>query len=88
MSAAEGSRCLTCNARIETASDLFGDEKVKAGDVSICLYCGAVAIFTGPGIGLRDPTNEELVEILADPRVRRVRAARKRIDIPSPAERQ
>lgn len=46
---------------------------VSAGDVSICLYCGAVALFTGNGIELRHPTDVELIEILNDPLVARAR---------------
>jgi hypothetical protein len=81
-------RCLTCNARIETTSDLFGDAEIKAGDVSICLYCGAVALFTGNGNEVRYPSHEELGEILSDPSVQLARAVRKVVDTPSPTERQ
>ena len=79
-------RCFTCNSQIPETSDLFGDHVPEEGDISLCLYCGAVAIFAGSG--LREASDAELTEILADPGVQLARATRKLIDIPNPAERQ
>jgi hypothetical protein len=69
--------CLECLTPLPRAKNPL-DEAAKPaeGDISICLYCGAVAIFTGHGPELREATNEDLLEALKDPEVVRFREIR------------
>lgn len=65
--------CWSCGAPTDAASsvDLDDDAQPGAGDVSVCMYCGAIAIFTGHGVDKRQPTAKEHDEAMADPRVER-----------------
>jgi hypothetical protein len=51
-------RCWRCNYRIDATASAIGDPKPRAGGVSMCLACGAVAIFTKDQ-RLRKPTPSE-----------------------------
>lgn len=45
------------------------------GDVSVCFYCSAIAIYVGtPPVALREPTEQELAEIKADPGIQKLLA--------------
>jgi DNA-directed RNA polymerase subunit RPC12/RpoP len=68
--------CLTCGQDIPEASAIEGASSPSKGDVSVCLYCGAVAMFTGKGNEVRYPHPTELAEVLSDPTVQKVRRAR------------
>ena len=59
-------RCWRCNYKIDSTSSATGRDKPKAGDVSMCLACGAVAIFTDD-MQLREPTVTELAEVSGNP---------------------
>jgi hypothetical protein len=59
--------CLSCGYKFDAATQIGeGDDRARPSDgaVSICLNCAHLAIFTADG-GLREPTDEELLEILA-----------------------
>lgn len=75
------SNCLRCKAALPCATSLTElGARPSAGDVSICLYCGNIAVFTGRGVELRTPTFDELAELASDPDVRRtVNAVRAQI---------
>lgn len=64
--------CAVCGADLNDATCLSSTAAPAAGDVSVCLYCGNVAVFTGDGVALRQATAAELGELLAEPEVRRV----------------
>lgn len=52
--------CVACGHSVEAATMLgSGGDLPNDGDVSVCLYCGHVAIFTGQGVEIREPTDEE-----------------------------
>jgi hypothetical protein len=54
--------CLTCGEKINGAMEMQGTAaKPSPGDLSLCMYCGALAIFTSDGI--RKPTPEEAHEL-------------------------
>lgn len=40
------------------------------GAISICAYCGAVAVFTGEALLTRKPTKTELADLMADATIR------------------
>lgn len=57
--------CWHCDQPLDAASPLQPDIKPHSGAVSLCLYCGAVAIF-GPDLILYPPSREELDEMEED----------------------
>jgi hypothetical protein len=58
-------RCRACQAKLDGS---LGSGRPAAGDVSLCVYCGTLSIFTEDD--LRAPTTDELVGLMADPEVR------------------
>jgi hypothetical protein len=62
-------RCLACGYPTDANTRIGGDkwEAPDDGAVSICISCGNIAIFDGPGF--RWPTREELDDILKIPAV-------------------
>ncbi len=60
--------CPICNHKIDAHSDPYGSAKPKPGDVTVCLYCANVFVFT-EALYLRDPAPEEWEEINRDKRV-------------------
>jgi hypothetical protein len=62
--------CWRCEKTTDTTTAAVGEDTAPApGDVSICFYCGELAVFTGRGLETRQPTDAERAEILADPGV-------------------
>jgi hypothetical protein len=58
--------CWHCSVPLDAASDIEGreDAEPEQGSISLCLYCGAVAVF---GDDLRlFPPSEQLLDELAD----------------------
>lgn len=55
------SPCWSCGYVIDAATGVGNDNAPKAGDVSICLRCGALGVYAdGPaGLVVRKPTDEE-----------------------------
>lgn len=41
----KASACPACRKRMDAATALFGEFAPKAGDVSVCFYCGAQLVF-------------------------------------------
>jgi hypothetical protein len=65
--------CPRCAKQLDDASAADGsDDMPGPGDVSLCLYCGHLSVFTGQGIERREVTNTERSELLAQPEVRQV----------------
>lgn len=65
-------RCVVCGGSLNAATPINGPARPEAGDTSVCLYCGNVAVFTGDGLALRQATAVELGDLLADDDLRRV----------------
>jgi hypothetical protein len=59
-------RCPLCRAEIDTvtASEMNPASLPESGDVTVCLYCGAVLII-GNDLKPRKPTDAELADIVA-----------------------
>jgi hypothetical protein len=71
------SPCWQCGAIIDGATT-FASRMPKPGDVSVCVYCSALAVYTAHG--LRRMTKDERDEARSNPAVRRVvRAVRRRL---------
>jgi hypothetical protein len=68
--------CLHCDKLLDAATIVpgFDDHRPVGGDVSICLKCGHIAIFTRGG-KLREPRPDELREIMTDQLVNKTRTA-------------
>lgn len=58
-------KCLKCDAKLDDFASLNQAGTLpRENDISVCLYCGNVAIFTGNSMDLRPLTPEE--KTLAD----------------------
>ena len=62
-----GSECWRCGYRMDAASafDASDPRPAREGDPSVCLRCGAVAVFTA-GLELRKMTPREVSELDGD----------------------
>lgn len=61
--------CVECGNRNDDFTAINNDTKPHVGAISICVYCGHVAVFTGDGLTLRELTSDERPEVMADPEV-------------------
>ena len=62
------SACPCCGRKLDGATKTHGERKrgPKAGDLSLCVYCGEMLIFADDSY-LREPTDEELVAVMLSP---------------------
>ena len=70
----EPTPCYQCGAKTDAATDPDQERAPKPEDISMCLYCGALGVYTLADSGLltiRRPTYEEFKEIAKDPDVRK-----------------
>jgi hypothetical protein len=79
--------CPECHTDNDAATSFEMDDAIPSdGDVTVCLYCGALAIFTDETTLFRRPTAEERKELLANSDVvsaiRAVHDIQKRIKAP------
>jgi hypothetical protein len=77
------SECLNCGHPLDRATHVDGARRAKPGDVTLCIRCSHIMIFT-EDMSFRNPTDEELTEIAADADVMRaaVALARMREEMP------
>lgn len=67
--------CPYCGAVVTRASEVNGKRaRPKAGDFTLCLYCGAFCVFRADGT-LRRPVRSEEREAQRDPAFQRARDA-------------
>jgi hypothetical protein len=57
--------CLACGRMVDACTGIGNRHEPKAGDISICLYCGDIAAY-GPGMRLRPLTDAEMHDIAGD----------------------
>jgi hypothetical protein len=58
--------CWHCDRALDGASGIDGDDMIPTqGAVSLCIYCGAVALF-GPDLRLIPPTDQQLDDLGRD----------------------
>lgn len=67
------STCFSCGHHFDAATGLEGAFTPNAGDASICIRCGGLAVFTGEGLEIRAATDDELVAFNSHPQIRRAR---------------
>ena len=60
--------CRRCGYMMDQNTDAYGDSRPSPGDVSMCLRCGALSVFT-EAITLRAPTGEENESLQRDSRL-------------------
>lgn len=73
------SKCLACDYLIDSATSVItSDELPEEGDISICLRCGALAIFNSD-LSIRQPTEEERNSLQDDPEVVQAQSAIKEL---------
>lgn len=70
--------CAWCGHVNSHATAVNGEDKPEPGNLSLCIECGEWSVFTETA--LRKPTDDEFVEIAADPDARRARAAWAQMD--------
>jgi hypothetical protein len=71
--------CLNCGKINDRLGGAIDEHSVPVpGDVTMCIECGHLAIYENPG-RLREPTADELLEIMQDPEIQAVQLARRRI---------
>jgi DNA-directed RNA polymerase subunit RPC12/RpoP len=60
--------CLNCGKTIDAATRTLDkdDDRPSPGDVAICFYCGHLMVYADD-MSVREPTDEEVVEMAADP---------------------
>ena len=56
-------RCCECEAVIDAATSVEGENVPKKGDVTVCLYCASVMVFADNNGGVRLPNDLEKREI-------------------------
>lgn len=61
-------RCPTCEHVLEAATGITTDDAPKPGDVTLCIYCAAILVFTDD-LRVRLPKEEESNEFANDPRL-------------------
>lgn len=54
--------CLGCGVKLDAATSTDGDFDPQPGSISICAYCGSIAIFKDD-MSLRPFTQEEIDEL-------------------------
>jgi len=81
-----GLRCPVCGEKNDGYTKAYGSENAdpEPGNVSLCVYCLAVGLYTDD-LQLRRATPEELKGIMADPEFRRLYAVLGRSDLPARA---
>ena len=77
------SKCAKCGYKMDGATNVHDQNlRPKAGDVSLCLHCGAIGIFD-VAQKVRQPSELELVRIMREPgvaeEIARIEAARKKL---------
>ena len=80
--------CPKCGYRTDAASVARGQHhRPNAGDISVCMNCGAITIFNDD-LTLREPTGKELLEASLNPDVIQAQIVRDGMNFPNLAERQ
>lgn len=54
--------CPTCGMKTTAATDMEGNAKPRAGDLSVCAYCATALVFTD-GLKLRKMTDHDMLAL-------------------------
>lgn len=75
-------KCLACDADISDFTDTSGEGSFpQEGDLSMCMYCGALAFYTvADGVlGIRRPTGEESRTLILNGEVQQMQQKRREL---------
>jgi hypothetical protein len=72
------SACLNCGKILDAASDPFGKQKPRPGDITICIKCGHVMAFNSD-LQYRELTSEEILIIAGNKKLITLQKARAEI---------
>lgn len=74
-------KCPFCSYILDATSEVEGEDITPSeGDIALCWNCGEWMVFSEAAEGgLREPTDDEYVEIGTEPRFRAIRAAWKQV---------
>jgi len=61
-------RCWNCGYEMDATSEAYGDRPPRPGDITLCISCGAAAVFDKELVG-RKPAPDEQTQIERDPRI-------------------
>jgi hypothetical protein len=66
--------CRDCGAVVDAATIVLeiGRLPPAAGDVSVCFYCACISVYTGDGLELLAPSEDELAKMVGDVALQRV----------------
>lgn len=70
--------CPVCGKILDGASTMSSGGRPKGGDISVCIYCARVLVFTDT-LELRKPTPAEYTTFMQMPEVRRTVSAVKQV---------
>lgn len=73
-------KCLGCGAPNDATTAAYHECRPNAGDVTVCIYCGHISVFNAD-LTLRNPTDEEVLDIAGDERILQIQKARAKADI-------
>lgn len=63
--------CLNCGAKLSGAGIVEGEAPTpNDGDLAVCMYCSHIHVFDGGK--MRNPTDDEIVDIAGDPEMLKV----------------
>lgn len=62
-------RCPTCGHTFDCADSFSGPHRPRPGDISICISCRSLNVFA-MDLTVRQPTNQELIAVAGDPKIR------------------
>jgi hypothetical protein len=68
-------RCFGCDRVLDAASNTIGESMPKPGNITVCLDCGHIMVF-GDNLQLRNPNDQEILEIAGDKDLLLVQQAR------------
>jgi len=75
-------KCLSCDTELDGHAETGGSDLTpEEGDLSMCIYCGALAYYTMTDgvLGLRHPTGEEHRELIRNSEVQQMLRKRKEL---------
>jgi hypothetical protein len=71
-------QCLGCGELLDGATGVDNKNRPRPGSISVCIYCGHIAIFADD-LSLREPNDEEMHEIAANETILAIQRARGRL---------
>lgn len=71
-------QCVNCGELLDGATGVDHRNKPRPGSVTVCIYCGHVAVFADD-LSLREPNGEEMRDIAGNETILAIQRARARL---------